>query len=225
MTPRLLSFLSIRLENAVTNQQIVLLDKNIKDTAAIDKEESNKFFSLVDALVPEQEDVLRFITLTENIAKSSGVAVTTFDTSPTKVVPGTTQTAPTQPPAVGGAEGNQPAAAGQGQPITGVPSSGNSFTVEVNVSGSFVNITRFISNYLNSDRLIGISDVAFIATSDDLSVVLSVDLPLSPSTATVAIGDNFILTEAEREQLKQIEDSQFTASPATNPLGPKDPFK
>ena len=221
--PRFLSFLSIRLENDLTKQRIVELDKNIKDTAAIDAVEASKFFSLVDSLIPEKEDVLRFVTLTENIAKSSGVALDTFDTSPTKVVPGSTQPAPAQPPVEGGGEGQQPA--GSGQPLTGVPSSGNTFKVGVTISGSFVNIIKFISNYLKSDRLLGINDVAFSTSEDGVSVVLGVELPLSPSTTTVVIGDDLTLTEAEREQLKQIEDSKFTVSPATNPLGPSDPFR
>jgi len=212
--PRFLSFLSIKLENEVTKIEIVDLENNIRDTKAIDKAESSKFFSLVDKLIPESEDVVRSITLAEKIAKSSGVTLTSFDTNTKQVVPGQSVTASPQ------AQEAAPT-----QAVTAVPTSSSSYEMALTVNGSFSGVTKFIANFLKTDRLLGIGDISLSSIGGGISAVLTVEFPLGPSTTTIEIGDDLVLTEVEREQLKEIEGKIFSVNPANNPLGPPDPFK
>jgi len=212
--PRFLSLLTIKLENEVIKIEIVELEKNIRDTKAIDEKESSKFFSLVDKLVPESEDVVRSITLAEKVAKISGVTLTSFDTNTKQVVPGQSVTASPQE------QESTPT-----QSVTAIPTSLSSYEIEVKVNGSFSGVTNFISNFLKTDRLLGIGDVSLGSIGGGISAVLTVEFSLSPSTATIEIGDDLVLTVVEREQLAEIKGRIFSASPSNNPLGPADPFK
>lgn len=212
--PRFLSFVSIRLENEVTKIEIIDLEKNIVGTKAIDGVESSKFFSLVDKLVPESEDVLRSITLTEEVAKSSGVTLKSFDTNTEQVVPGQTVT-----------DNPQTQESTSTQAVTAIPTSPSSYKMEVIVNGSFSGITKFIANFLKTDRLLGINEVSLSTLEGGVSATLTVEFPLSPSTATIEIGDDIVLTEAEKEQLNEIKGKKFSASPSNYPLGPANPFK
>lgn len=212
--PRFLSFLSNRLENEVTKIEIVDLEKNIRATKALDEEESSKFFSIVDRFIPESEDVLRSVTLIEKVAEFSSVTLDSFDTNTKQVVPGQGVTDSPQ------SQGSTPT-----QAVTAIPTSSSSYEMEVTVSGSFSEITKFVSNFLKTDRLLGINDVSLSTTEGGISAVLTVEFPLGPSTATIEIGDDLVLTAAEKKQLKEIEGKKFSASPSTNPLGSLDPFK
>jgi len=227
MAPRFFSYLKIQLENKNSREELAVLEKNIRDTMAIDTQESSKFFSLVEALIPEEEDTLRVITLTERIAKSSGVVLKQFDTNSMVVVPGTQAAPSPTPPTEGENAGvGQQSQSGTNQTQTTTPATSlNSYKIKVTVEGSFSNVTRFISNYLKTDRLLGMSEVSINSLDQRLSVVLTIELPLSPSISTVSIGDNLVLSDLEREQLKELENKEFTASPANNPLGPANPFK
>ena len=212
--PSFLSFLSSKLENEVTKIEITDLEKNISDTKAIDKDEAGKLFSLVNNFIPESEDVLRSITLIEKVARFSGVTLDSFDTNTKQVVPGQDVTASPQ------AEGATPT-----QAVTAIPTSSSSYEMEVKVSGSFSEITKFITNFLKTDRLLGISDITLSSAEGGVSAQLTVGFPLSPATTTVVIGDDLVLTESEKKQLKEIEEKKFTANPSTDPLGPVDPFQ
>lgn len=212
--PRFLSLLTVKLENEVIKIEIVDLEKNIRVTKAIDEKESSKFFLLVDNLVPESEDVVRSITLAEKVAKISGVTLTSFDTNPEQVVPGQSVTASPQE------QESTPT-----QSVTAIPTSSSSYEIEVTVNGSFSGVTNFISNFLKTDRLLGIGDVTLGSIGSGISAVLKVEFSLSPSTATIELGDDLVLTEAEKKQLKEIEGKKFSASPSNDPLGPADPFK
>ena len=213
--PRFLSFLSIKLENEITKIEIVDLENNIRDTKAIDEAESSKFFSLVDNLIPESEDVIRSVALAEEVAKSLGVTLDSFDTNTEQVVPGQTVTASPQ------AQESTPI-----QGMTAVSTSSNSYEMAIAVNGSFSGITKFISNFLKTDRLLGINDVSLTTLGGGgVAATLTVVFPLGTSTTTIEIGDDLVLTAVEREQLAEIKGRIFSASPSNNPLGPADPFK
>jgi len=215
--PKFQSYFDKRNENKKLEEEISDLEISIKAVSSLDKGEAARFSKITSLLIPEEEDTLRFITLSEILAKASGVRLTAIQLNVSKSV-GTGQSTPAP------AQTNS----GQNQATTppAAPAKKSSYQLGVTIEGNFRNIMRFVSSYQNTDRLAGMNELTISGLGSALSANMVVELPISSDKLTLTLGENVTLSQGEREKiLSIIGNSKFSAFPAQNPLGRPDPFK
>jgi len=210
--PRVLQFLELRLENSLVKLEVDELSKSTQAAASLDVQEVEAFLSVMNELIPIEEDTLRFLTLNEIIAKASGVKI--------KSVGVNTQTIKAGVPS----SGSTTTTDDSGQ-VVNQTSSANSYQVTITTSGDFISLVNYSSNLLKANRLIGLSEIKFNGVGGDLTAILTVDLPTGkevPASPSVVVE----LTQQEKDKITSILESfKYSAEPAKNPLGQTDPFK
>lgn len=202
--PRVLQFLELRLVNLSTSLEVDELSKSIQAASSLDVQEVETFLSIINELIPVEEDTLRFLTLNEIIATSSGVKIKTVGVNAQTIKAGGPASGSTTPTEA---------------------SSANSYQVTITVSGDFTNLIVYSSNLLKADRLIGQSEIKFNGVGGDITATLTVELPTGkevPASPSAVVE----LTQQEKDKITLILKSfKFSAAPAKNPLGQTDPFK
>lgn len=235
--PKAVEFGRLATQNRDDDIKLATLTQNIENFSKLNLSEVESFSKLVDELIPEENDVVRFITLNEIVAKASGVVV-----SDAKFTSGTsTQTQPSS----GG--GQSPTPSVQQQSSKGlfgtvyaqeaqtsqsqnqsVQTSGGSYDIKVSVTGNFENILNYISEFKKTDRLVGISEIAITSSDEggEVNAVVEFVLPLSSSTAIVTPNESVVLSEGDRKLLQDLAGNiRYSAFPSEDPLGRSDPFK
>src|SRR3990172_11616255 len=87
-------------KNKTTQSKIDSLAQNIQVIKSFDPDEISRYTNIIDSFYPESSDYLHFITLSEELAKFSGVGVTSLSISGAKAT-GSTSTSPAVGPAAG----------------------------------------------------------------------------------------------------------------------------
>lgn len=202
--PRVLQFLELRVVNLSTSLEVDELSKSIQAASSLDIQEVETLLSVMNELIPIEEDTLRFLTLNEIIAKASGVKIKSVGVNTQTIKAGVPSSGSTTPTEV---------------------SSADSYQVTITVSGDFTNLIIYSSNLLIADRLIGLSEIKFNGVGGDLTATLTVELPTGkevPASPSAIVK----LTQQEKDKITSILESfKFSAEPAKNPLGQTDPFK
>lgn len=77
--PKFQSYSDFRSQNKRLQEDINELEKSINVVSSLDREEVGKFYSIINILIPEVEDTLRFVTLSEVVADLPGVNITKIE--------------------------------------------------------------------------------------------------------------------------------------------------
>lgn len=220
--PRFQSYLKLRGDNVKLKSDTADIARGINTVSSLDAKELSLFSTVMDLFIPEKEDRLRFLTLSEGVAQGSSVALSSVELNVTEV--GSVQ--PQQP-----TQTNPSAGAGQetgGQtnvPVPPQPVQAKSYTMGLTLSGSFSSILNFISNYQESDRLVAVKELSIDGTGTSLTAHLVFELPLSGSISQPDPKEDLKLTSEERDLVLTLLNKQYSASPAKNRLGRSDPFR
>ncbi|MEX0616941.1 MAG: hypothetical protein WD231_03985 [Candidatus Woykebacteria bacterium] len=236
--PKISSFRELSSKNSESEKELVELSESITTYSKLDPEEIKDLVTLVDNLIPEERDVLRFLTLNEVVAQVSGVEITDTQIVSATATPTTPASSGSQAPAP--ATPSQPVSLvkkafaqdqpqPQASPATPAPqvSSTSSYSTKISVTGPFNSVINYIKNFDNMDRFAAFSQVDLsLGEGSDLIAVLDVQLPLSKSSSTVASNEFINLTDQEKKIIEEVKSKiLYSASPARNPLGKSNPFQ
>ena len=193
------------------------LDKVEQNIAAIKALDETRIQTLVDAyekLLPSTEDSLRFFTLSENVAKASGMNLSAaqLDSNPGPTV--TATPAPGGAPTLGG---------GAAAPV--VPAPTNLFAVKLSFIGKFTNLLKLLTNFGKADRVALVKKLSVDEGEGEISAALQYDLPLAQSQAAASAEVPVSLTTDETTFLEEyLQGIKYSASPAAGTTGRSDPF-
>lgn len=230
--PKYSALTKLASENKDSEKELATLTKNIAKFSKIDIEEIEGFSKIVNNLIPEQKDALRFLTLAEIVAFASEVKVADAQVTSGKKAtssPADGAQSPQSNLQEQSSKGLLGAVYAQGtQTPQTTEAVSNLYTIKISVEGTFQNILKYLSNFKKADRLVGAGEISIGEAGElgGLSAVIDFDLPLSKSTAMITPNEAVNLTQEDRELLQDLAESiVFSASPSQNPLGKPDPFK
>ncbi|MEX0616939.1 MAG: hypothetical protein WD231_03975 [Candidatus Woykebacteria bacterium] len=205
--PRLNSYQSLKPENKELIKEIDDLSGKISNLAGQDRGEIEDFYTIVSSLIPSEKDLLRDLSILENLAASSKVQME--DVAARSSASGRGSTPATSTTTLNPA----------------VPS-GNYYTLEITIKGGFRNILKFISNLEFTDRLLGAGDITIKGQDEDLTASVVLELPVEKSNLAPTLSDDLFISSADREKLLSLSTRiKFKGKPANNPLGVPNPFK
>lgn len=225
------SWLENRAEIAELEERIDKVSKNIDAARNLDESEIDGFDAKLELALPSEADSLRFLTLVEKVAGVSGMKFSSAQVTTSKTTVQPTTPVPNQPaetPSLstdGGTAGNTTSTT-QG---TGTSSGSQSgLILKLSFTGSFPALLSLLANFETVDRVALITGVSITKSGEDkgISVAVNFNLPLSSKAGEVSAETLVLLTDQEKEALKEILDKMvITAAPAKSKTGRSDPFE
>ncbi len=227
--PGLSNWQKTQLANQELEVKVAKISQNINLVKGVNTADREEFVRVMDIFFPSVADYLHFATLNEQIAKTRGVAVTSFTTGSTTSGSAAAATSPSVGPAAGSTApvaGNTPTSS-TGATTTPIAANSTIF-VTVGYESSYENLENLLKDLTKLDRLVGVSAIVFtkVENSSLVSANVTFNLPLAQKAISEGTSDTIqLLTEADKKTLESIKTQiQYSATPASNPIGKADPF-
>ncbi|OGY22088.1 MAG: hypothetical protein A2126_02250 [Candidatus Woykebacteria bacterium GWB1_45_5] len=225
--PRYTAWQNLKDTNKQEAEKLTVLTNNVSVLTKLDKDEVADYKKLLSALLPETEDTLRAVSITDQISKNSGMAlesiqVTTSDTAKvTKKV--STVPAGTSQKTLGV---TQPGSVSSPQLKTNAAGALSSYTINITLHGDFSSALGLINTLGLVKRTLGITSISFskAASTERATINLSLEFPLTRKAAA-SPEQRTELSTSQRKALEDLLDTlTIDASPSTLPVGKTDPL-
>lgn len=225
LLPRFRHWRGLQETNRTDTQKLANISANLTILARQDKSKISEYKTLINKLLPDEEDPLRVLAILDQIIKNSGLALDNFQiktaaAGAAKTIPA--QTSTQQPPgtkALGVATTQLP-------PTTQTPSV-SSFQIVATLHGNLSSTLALIESLDTVKRAIEVTSVSLskAAGTERPTVNITFVLPLGQKVAAVSSGTKVEMASSDKETLEKLIDKlTVDALPANSPLGQSEPF-
>ena len=225
LLPRFRHWRSLQETNGADTQKLASITANLAILASFDKSKISEYTTLINKLLPDEEDPLRVLAILDQIIKNSGLALDSFQIktaaeAAAKTIPA--QTPAPQPPGTktSGATTTQP------PPTTQTPSV-SSFQIVATLHGNLSSTLALIESLETVKRVIEVTSVSLSKAAGTERPIVNITfvLPLGQKVAAVSSGTKVEMASSDKETLEKLIDKlTIDALPANSPLGQSEPF-
>jgi hypothetical protein len=225
--PKYKSWRQARSENNESQKRIEKIDGNIAAIRSIDASEVESLYQKVATLLPEEGNQLRFFSLAEKIAASTGMKISAAQLEVSSAAQGAVSGSST------GASPSLSSGTGSSGTSPVVPQSAGQIksvlTVKMSFEGSFPALLALLSDFGKGDQATQISSVSLSGDQSgggQLTAAISFSLPAAIQAEPVSMESSVVLTQDTKKALQDlVAKIQFTSAPTNSPVGREDPFK
>lgn len=226
--PNFSSWNANRQMNKEEQDRLSSVEGNIATVRSLNGSEVESLTEEMEILLPAEDDILRFFSLAEVVAKASGMEISAAQADIEKAAP---QVPVAPSPEASEGETPTPSTGGSGPSSAAGDTSqqAKGLSVKISFSGTYPKLLKLLGDFKKADRIALVKDLSITVDSEDtgeITASISFGLPLHTPSGTASAENPVTLTNQEIEALKKtVANVKYTAGASKGSVGKTDPFK